>query len=143
MEESYNQAVGATFFSKLGVTSEASTFLRDMTAKGMRLAAPSAIFGDDKRLPELRRYAAMSLERLTDNKPSEAMIDGYLEICEMLVTCDGGAYTRMALTKDIEHQVYRRNHASFDDSFVPPVGMGMRDLKLKHAGIAARSRQVV
>lgn len=136
-QTAYNKAVADRFFQTIGVDPTLGDFLKTMTTQGMSLAAEAAVFGRDQYLPELRRLGAMELRKIAGNI-TEEMVDGYLEMCEMLVTCDGGAYTRMAVTRK-KDGIYR-NHKSFDSSFVEPAGPGRRDLRLKNAGIAQRSR---
>ena len=64
---------------------------------------------------------------------SENDVAGLVRICEILQTCDSGAYTRYAVTRDEKRKVYYYNgNDRFTDSFQKPSDISKRKLRLKN-----------
>lgn len=139
-QKAYNITMAKRYFEALNIDAKTSALLISLVGDGMELATKSAVFRNDRRLQDLRRYGENSLEAFTGTKPDEAMVDGYLDLCEMLATCDGGAYTTMAVTRKAGAG-WHRNVGTFNNSFEAPTGLGRRDLALRNRGIAHRSRK--
>ena len=65
----------------------------------------------------LRNLADKSLKDLLGNDEiTNDQIDGYMMLCNIFQTCDGGAYTSYATTRDLDNKFIYRNAPSFDKS---------------------------
>lgn len=128
----YNQRQASEFFGALGVSQKTASFLLSIIGKGAELAHKIEISGvGEIAEKELAALAKNSLRAFVDDDEAitQKHIEGYINICKILLTCDGGAYTSMAVTRK-KGQFLHRNAPSFNGTFVKPVGLGKRDLKI-------------
>ena len=140
-QKAYNQVVGRRFFDALELNTDVTEFVQNLTGEGMTLIEEIIRYDDDPAVVvELVDRARTELARLGIEQPTPAQIQGYVDLCEILMTCDGGAYTSMSTTDWGKNNLVR-NHGSFDQSFVPPTGITKRDIKLRNGDASARLEQ--
>lgn len=131
-EKEYNLAEAANFFAKIGLPDKTADFLSSILEEGVELAHKSEIARVESASQAFRDLAGRSLRRLNANtgrRVTERSIEGYISLCNIILVCDGGAYTSMAITSRPGKGRYR-NAPSFNSSFAQPVGLGKRGLKL-------------
>lgn len=135
-QKEYNVAQANDFLSKLGVDDKLKSLLLAVIGDGQQLAFQIEIKGAgepaQKAMNELATRALRQFynsERVTDGQ-----ITSFIEMCKMLLVCDGGAYTSMATTRLSGNRGIHRNAPSFNSSFAQPVGFGKRSLKLAKNG---------
>lgn len=132
-EKEYNLKYAADFFSRLNVPPEIAGLLLSVIGDGAELIYKADIRGQKSAEDNLRSHAARSLQEFNLGRDSATaeQIDGYIELCRVLLTCDGGAYTSMATTRRPGAQGGRyRNAPSFNNSYANPLGLGKRGIKL-------------
>lgn len=139
-QKEYNSHYAPTFLKEIGAGDDVIKLMVGMITDGAEFASSAAVFGADSNLGDFRRFAKQELEEFKGSEVSEEEVDGYLQMCEILVTCDGGAYTDRAITPT-KSRIAVKNHASFNSSFEESVGLGGRDLRLRNRGIVQRSKQ--
>jgi len=72
------------------------------------------------------------LEKELGREPTRQEVEGLLEVCKIIQTCDSGAYTRYGVTKDNKRKVFYYNgNDSFTSSFEKPTGLTKRKIKMK------------
>jgi len=70
------------------------------------------------------------LRKILGREPTKDEIRGLIGICRTMLTCDGGAYTRYAVTRDKENKFYYRNrNDNFTESFDKPADIRGREVK--------------
>lgn len=131
-QKEFNLKQAQDFFSKLEIPQNRADFYLSIIGNGADLAYESEVLGRRAATINLRLQAVKSLQRLNGGSMATAdQVDGYIELCRMLLVCDGGAYTSMATTRRPEQQGGRyRNAPSFNHSFARPHGFGKRSIKL-------------
>ena len=81
----------------------------------------------------LRLLGKNTLEKLNPNGDvTNSQVDAFIEMCQIVQLCDGGAYTNMAITRTDAKGRYR-NAPSFNSSFAQPIGLGKRDIKYRES----------
>lgn len=140
-QKEYNLRLAEAFMQEVGIDRATSKFINGLIGDGADYATQAAIFGRDEYLSSIRKYASEQLTELMGEQvtPEASIVDGYLELAEILVTCDGGAYTQRSVTRR-KGAATTRNAQSFDSSFKPSTGLSGRDLELVHGNIAERSK---
>lgn len=72
---------------------------------------------------QLKKLCERKLRELF-GQSSESLVDGLVGVCKMLQTCDSGAYTRYAVTRDTDTGVYYWNvNNRFTKGFKTPADM--------------------
>lgn len=138
LQKGYNAKIAGEFFDEISLDDKAQDFLQALIGDGMALTHNVLVRNDAGSLEQLRAQGRGALGKLTGAEVTDAMVDGYLEICEALFVCDGGAYTTMAVTRNPKLGYYR-NAGSFDASFKPATDPGKRSLALRNPGLKQRS----
>lgn len=137
MEREHNLAQASSFFSEIGLPAQTADFLNSILDQGVQLAYQAEISGMKESGRRLRALARRSLQHLKGDGETvtEQDIEGYVGLCNVILACDGGAYTSMAVTSRPGKGNFR-NAPSFNASFAHPVGLGKRGLKLAGPGDA-------
>jgi len=133
-QKQYNIAQADDFLSRVGVDDRLKDLLLAVIGDGEDLAFQIAIRGaGESTQVKMREFAVKTLSKfygsdnITDNQ-----ISSFVEMCNILQVCDGGAYTSMAITRTKQGRY--RNAPSFNGSFSQPLGFGKRGLKLRKPG---------
>jgi len=131
-QKEYNVAQAEDFLTKLDVNEGMKGILSDILGDGVDLAFQINIRGaGEQAVAELSDLARRSLTEFHNGEEvADDQIDGFIEMCNMLLICDGGAYTSMAITRRPKGGRYR-NAPSFNKSFAQPVGFGKRDIRIR------------
>jgi hypothetical protein len=138
-EQAYNLRQAADFFNKLGVDPKTAKFLSNLIGPGLDLAYQYFVRGGGADVAKQLKRLAKESWGLLGEKPEELTNDqllGFVGLCRVMLVCDGGAYTSMAVTRDPTTGIVHRNAPSFNRSFVQPVGLGSRGLQLAVDGEA-------
>lgn len=132
-QKEYNIAYASHFLSKLDVDERTKGLILGLIGDGAKLA--NQIFVNDKAVTAESKAAMTELATKTLKKFYEtdsidnSQIAGFVDLCKMLLVCDGGAYTSMAVTRG-KHGFYR-NAPSFNKTFDKSPGFGERSIALK------------
>jgi hypothetical protein len=132
-QEVYNQTFAKEFMESVGVPAQTRDFVLGLIGTGAKLAERVVLRGDDVARAELVRHAKKQMLEVLGKAPTKYEVEGYAELCEALLACDGGAYTTMAVTRG--KQGYYRNAGSFNKSFRRSTRPGGSDLQFVHGGI--------
>ncbi len=137
LQNEYNMQYAGVFLEQLGLDAPSVRFVTSLIGDGMKLAHKAVIKGDSAALTQLASTAAYALTDATGRAPTESMVLAYVDMCEALLTCDGGAYTTMATTRTEKNGHYR-NAGTFNNSFEDPTDMTKRRLVLKNGGLVKK-----
>lgn len=138
-QDRYNEYAARKLYETIELDPNVSEFLLSIIGPGAKLTAQIAIHNNMSNVGLLRATAETAYAHLGVNHPSEEEIKAYIDLCEILITCDGGAYTDKAVTHDARREtIYRNAQSSFQTSFKPSVGITGRDIALKHGNVSAR-----
>ena len=75
------------------------------------------------------------LKNILNREPTKEEIRGLISICKILLTCDGGAYSRYAVTRDKKTGMYYKNRNDcFTQSFAQPADIRGREIKFPERG---------
>ena len=73
---------------------------------------------------------SQELKKVLGRELTKDEIRGLIGICKTVLTCDGGAYTRYAVTRDKKGGYYYRNgNDRFTKSFENPADIRNREVK--------------
>lgn len=131
-QEIYNRAQAKDFLRRVGLASRQIEFISAVTGEGSSLAFKCQRQpGSPEAFEQMRDFAKKSLQGfLASPEVSDSQITAFTEMCRIFQTCDGGAYTNMAITRRNGTGRFR-NAPSFNESFSTPVGLGKRDITYK------------
>ncbi len=128
MEKEYNQAYALNFMRTLAVPDQTQKLIISLIGDGIDLAFKTYIRNQPEG--ELDSYARQQLQEIwREPNPDPEAITGYKVISRIMLICDGGAYTSMAVTRGADGSYYR-NAPSFNASFARPHDPGYRRHKL-------------
>ena len=75
------------------------------------------------------------LKQALGREPTKDEIKGFIKISKILLTCDGGAYTRYAITRDKKTGIYYRNgNDGFTASYEQPTDIRGREIQFPELG---------
>lgn len=132
-QKEYNVAYANDFLNKLKIDERTKALILGVIGDGAKLA--SQIYVVDKAVTteskaEMNDLATKTLRQFYGTKEIDnSQISGFVNLCKMLLVCDGGAYTSMAVTRG-KHGFYR-NAPSFNKTFDKSSGFGERSIVLK------------
>lgn len=119
------------FYDILKVPKQLQTILKFMISESQIYTSQYFINQNPKGMDSLQKRCTEVLKEIT-KKPSSDMIRGFMNMCIMLQTCDGGAYTRYGITRDENTNCYYRNgNDRFTQTFKKPPDLASRKLVLK------------
>lgn len=128
----YNKSYADRFMKEAGIDTSLRCLIVGMISDGMDLIHKIHISKNEKAKQEIKRFAKDELSKFYDiDDMSSDQIAGYIDMCRMLLVCDGGAYTSMGVTRDRNNKVIYRNSPSFNGSFCKPNDFRKNSLKLK------------
>ncbi len=137
IQSEYNEVFAKDFMTKVGVDTKIQDLITAVITRGESLAFkvnsnPQDTIAEE----EMRNFASESLRKYLPNEEvGNAQIDAFIQMCKIIQTCDGGAYTSMAITRKVGEDGKtigrHRNYPSFNNSFEEPSDPGKRDLKWK------------
>lgn len=132
-QSQYNVRYADEFFTTLGIDGKLKALMVAVIGRGGGLSFDINVKnGGEQAQKAMDSFSRKTLEYYFGNKQiTQNQIDGFQDMCEMLLVCDGGAYTSMAVTKRANGKGTYRNAASFNSSFEKPTGLGKRDLRLR------------
>lgn len=119
------------FYDILKVPKQLQNVLKFMISESQIYTSQYFINQEQKGMKSLQKRCTEVLKEIT-KKPSPDMIRGFMNMCIMLQTCDGGAYTRYGITRDETTNCYYRNgNDRFTQTFKEPTDLSSRKLVLK------------
>ena len=129
-QKQYNERFAADFMKKLGVPEPTANLLRSLIGDGLDFAYRGYIKNEDVTT-DFEAYARKQLQALwgAETPIDQKSIDGYRMLCKMILICDGGAYTSMAVNR-VATGVYFRNAPAFNQSFARSQDLGYRRTRL-------------
>lgn len=127
-QKEYNQAFATKFMYTLAVPDQTRKLITSLIGDGIDLAYKAYIRNQPE--DELETYARQQLQDVWgEPDPDNDAITGYKVLSRIMLICDGGAYTSMAVTRSADGSYYR-NAPSFNRSFLRPHDPGYRRHKL-------------
>lgn len=128
----YNKSYADRFMKEADIDTNLRCLIVGMISDGMDLIHKIYISKNEKAKQEIKRFAKEELSKFYDiDEISSDQIAGYVDMCRMLLVCDGGAYTSMSVTRDRNNKILYRNSPSFNGSFHKPNNFRQNSLKLK------------
>lgn len=136
-QHEFNKKLANDFLRHLRLDDRTTDLIQKLIGPAQKLTSDIIVRGKEEAIPALATLAAESLERFSGQKPSAEMIKAFVDISEIIQTCDSGAYTTSAVTRSDKNGYYR-NHGSFNDSFLAPNDITRNRLVMKNGGISSR-----
>ena len=99
------------------------------------------IKGDESIFQEWQESSKLALTEYLGHEPTGEQIFGLQSVARVLQTCDSGAYTRMGITRDDEHNIYYYNgNDVFTGSMMEPKDLRGRAQTLRGPDQKEKSR---
>lgn len=132
-QKEYNLAQAEHFLTQIGVDEKSKKLLTAIIGDGVDLIFPIRMNRNNPKPNEdMHNLATNTLkEYLGSDDVTEQQINAFIAMCDMLQTCDGGAYTSIAVTRR-EGKGWFRNAPSYNESFAPPIQPGKRDIQYRN-----------
>lgn len=130
-QKKYNAQKASQFLDTIGVNPEVKKLVMAVIQNGAIHAHNALLFPSDAHSDALDGFSKDTLMDLYPaNEPSDYEIRNLSEVFKIFQTCDGGAYTSMAITRRPNRGRFR-NAPSFNNSFASPISPGKRDIRYK------------
>lgn len=127
----YQNQSANQFYDAINIPKKLQTILKFMISESQIYTSQYFIKQDKEGIVNLKKRCTEILNSLV-HKPSSDMINGLMNMCIMLQTCDSGAYTRYGITRDEKTNCFYRNgNDRFTQTFKNPPDIASRKLILK------------
>lgn len=134
IEAEYVKSVAKEFFDDYGVDPRLQKLLLFVIGESQKFTTDYLVKGNDNKWGELREKCGEILKEVFPEQEVTSRGKISLQaICEILQTCDSGAYTRMGITRDKKTGKYYFNgNDRFTESFKTPTDPAGRKQRLKN-----------
>jgi hypothetical protein len=131
-QKGYNAYYATDFLNRIGVEAKTKDLILSIIGNGSTLAFNSRMRPmDASTYEDFSGFSKQNIRKyLGTEEATDAEAKTFMELCDILQICDGGAYTSMAITRK-EGKGRHRNAPSFNESFSTPNALGKRDIKYK------------
>lgn len=127
-----NNKYAKILFEGLNIPSEVQDMLLFVIGDSQTYTTDYFVIKNAKAIDNLKISASEMLKMSLKRQPTEKEIDGLVEVCKIMQTCDSGAYTRYAITrKEGTNEYYYNGNDRFTLAFENPAGLDKRKLKMK------------
>jgi|GEM_PF-529361 len=120
-QKEYNAIQAEDFMDKIGVEDRLSKLVTTIIGEGAELAFEIEVRGAGK--DAIQQMATLAQDAMQEyfgvDEITGDQVEGFIEMCNMLQVCDGGAYTSIAVTRRAGKGRFR-NAPSFNASFANP-----------------------
>lgn len=127
-EKEKNAEISKVLFERLGIPQNIQALMNFIVNESQTYTTDHYVCQNPNMSEKLRTLCAEKLEELF-GKSSEELVTGLVRICEILQTCDSGAYTLYGITRDEKtgHYYYNGN-ANWTKGFKFPTDLAKREL---------------
>lgn len=141
LQKQYNLKRAGEFLGHLGLDDRTTRLMLAIIGDGEDHALRVArTFGDVRDVALMRDFATKVITEYNGNEmAAEDQVQAFIEMCNMFLVCDGGAYTSMAVVRT--GRVALRAAPSFNDTFAEPVGLGRRNLRVRRSANDVSARR--
>ena len=130
-----NAKYAKILYDELKIPQEVQEMLQFAIGDSQRFTTDYFVRKNVKAIDELFNLTEQMLESALKRKPTEKEVDGFVNVCKIIQTCDSGAYTRYGITrKEGTNEYYYNGNDGFTLGFESPQGMSKRKLKMKEPG---------
>ncbi len=130
-QKKYNAQKALQFMNTIELDEKTKALVLSIIGDGATLAHNAQLKPSEDNTKVMNEFSSIVLKNLFDGvNPSESEINNLSEIFKIFQTCDGGAYTSMAITRRPKEGRHR-NAPSFNNSFAKPINPGQRDIRYR------------
>jgi hypothetical protein len=104
-----NRRFATKLFDKLGMSAESATLAHFIIGEGQEYTSDYYVKKNPQAMPQLLEACKKELTVTYGREPTKAEIDALCNMCRVVQTCDSGAYTRYAVTRDSQDGFYYHN----------------------------------
>lgn len=127
-----NRRFATKLFDKLGMSAESATLAHFIIGEGQEYTTDYYVKKNPQALPQLLEACKKELTVTYGREPTKAEIDALSNMCRVVQTCDSGAYTRHAVTRDSQDGFYYHNgNDRFTDN-TQALGINHDHIRLKN-----------